>query len=117
MRRLLSRSELFASWDRRVVRRTVLALSMGALLCLLAALLAVKEGRDLREDSAPPLSETHPTDPLVAEFTRCQALGQDGARDAGCLAAWAENRRRFLGLDRRPAAPNPQAQPSTAEVR
>ena len=115
MRRLLSRSERFASWDRPVVRRKAMALSVGALLCLLAALLAVKEGKDLR-GSAPPLV-THPTDPLVAEFTRCQALGQDGARDAGCLAAWAENRRRFLGLDRRPAAPNPQAQPSTAEVR
>ena len=117
MRRLLSRSDLFAAWDRRVVRRTLLALSAGAVLCLVAALLAVKEGQDLREVSAPPLSETLPTDPLVAEFTRCQALGQDGARDAGCLAAWAENRRRFLGLDRRPAAPNPQAQPLTAGVR
>jgi conjugative transfer region protein TrbK len=116
MRRLLSRSDLFAAWDRRVVRRTLLALSVGALLCLVAALLAVKEGQDLRGGSAPPLV-THPADPLVAEFTRCQALGQDGARDAGCLAAWAENRRRFLGVDRRPAAPNPQTQPSLAEVR
>lgn len=52
-----------------------------------------------------------PVDPLVAEFRRCQALGDAGAHDAGCLAAWAENRRRFLGLDRRPAAPNPQVAP------
>lgn len=36
-------------------------------------------------------------DPLRAELTRCQALGEAGARDAACLAAWAESRRRFLG--------------------
>ncbi len=66
--RLLSRSERFASWDRRVVRRTLLALSVGAVVCLVAAFLAVKEGQDLRGVSAPPLLAKHPTDPLIAEF-------------------------------------------------
>lgn len=46
-------------------------------------------------------------DPLQAEFARCQALGEAGAHDPACLAAWAENRRRFLAPDRRPAAPSP----------
>ena len=114
--RLLSRSGRFAPWDRRTVRRTLLVLSLGAALCLVAALLAVKEGKQLRDAPAPPAME-RATDPLVMEFARCQALGQDGARDAGCLAAWAENRRRFLGLDRRPAAPNPQARLTSTEVR
>ena len=54
-----------------------------------------------------------PVDPLLAEFRRCQALGDAGAHDAACLAAWAENRRRFLMFDRRPLAPNPQVTPST----
>lgn len=67
------------------------------------------------EDGWPVRSETiapAPVDPLVPEFRRCQALGDAGAHDAGCLAAWAANRRRFLMLDRRPAAPNPQAAPA-----
>ena len=67
------------------------------------------------EDGLPVHSSTLapvPVDPLVAEFRRCQSLGDAGAHDAGCLAAWAENRRRFLGLDRRPAAVNPQVAPA-----
>jgi conjugative transfer region protein TrbK len=35
-------------------------------------------------------------DPLQADLFRCQALGQAGASDPRCLAAWAESRRRFL---------------------
>ena len=36
-------------------------------------------------------------DPIRAELIRCQGLGETGAHDSGCLRAWAENRRRFLG--------------------
>ena len=36
-------------------------------------------------------------DPLRAELSRCQRLGQAGASDSACLVAWDENRRRFLG--------------------
>ena len=32
-------------------------------------------------------------------IVRCQALGETATRDADCLDAWAENRRRFLGQD------------------
>ena len=39
-------------------------------------------------------------DPLAAELERCNTLGEAGERDAGCLAAWAKNRRRFLGEER-----------------
>lgn len=35
-------------------------------------------------------------DPLPAVLRDCAALGEAGARDRGCLAAWAESRRRFL---------------------
>ena len=35
-------------------------------------------------------------DPLPAVLRDCAALGQAGAQDRGCLAAWAESRRRFL---------------------
>ncbi len=39
-------------------------------------------------------------DPLTGELDRCNTLGEAGERDAGCLAAWAKNRRRFLGEER-----------------
>lgn len=36
-----------------------------------------------------------------------QILGEAGAHDPGCLHAWAENRRRFLGGATRPSEPSP----------
>ena len=45
-------------------------------------------------------------DPLRAELARCQILGEAGAHDAGCLRAWAENRRRFLGGGTRLSEPS-----------
>ena len=110
MRRPLFRSDRLAALDRRLVRRTSIALGVGAALCGLAALLAAREGEELQ--SSPPAMQSVSSDPLVGEMRRCQLLGEPGAHDAGCLAAWAENRRRFLALDRRPLAPNPAAAPA-----
>ncbi|MCV0368952.1 putative entry exclusion protein TrbK-alt [Filomicrobium sp.] len=64
---------------------------------------------------------TTPSDPLQRELIRCQALGEAGARDAACLQAWAESRRRFLApgqpraerLPDNPPAPTP-ADPAEA---
>lgn len=57
------------------------------------------------EPSAPrPASPLQPpADPLRENLRRCQQLGETAASDAGCLAAWAESRDRFLGRDRREA--------------
>lgn len=56
-------------------------------------------------------------DPLAAELDRCSGLGEAGPRDPSCLAAWAANRRRFLGYDTTTAQPSaPQAAP-TSEAR
>ena len=54
------------------------------------------------EPSAPrPASALQsPPDPLRETLRRCQRLGEAAASDAGCLAAWAESRDRFLGRDR-----------------
>ncbi|CCV09098.1 conserved exported hypothetical protein [Mesorhizobium metallidurans STM 2683] len=49
-------------------------------------------------------------DPLASELRRCSGIGEAGPRDPGCLKAWAESRRRFLG--RRDAATAP-APPTT----
>jgi conjugative transfer region protein TrbK len=46
-------------------------------------------------------------DPIRAELSRCQLLGEAGAHDAGCLRAWAENRRRFFGLRAQSTEPSP----------
>ena len=48
--------------------------------------------------------DTATADPLAAELRHCQSIGQAGASDVACLEAWAENRRRFLGVDARPEA-------------
>lgn len=46
------------------------------------------------------LSTDLPNDPLQAMLRSCQLAGQAAGSDPGCLAAWAENRRRFLGSGR-----------------
>lgn len=45
-----------------------------------------------------------PSNALSAELTRCQALGRRAEDDAGCIAAWTENRRRFFGGNPEPAS-------------
>lgn len=47
--------------------------------------------------AAPPT--TTAGDPLQAQILRCQSIGEAGASDPACLAAWRENRRRFFALD------------------
>ena len=51
-------------------------------------------------------------DPLRDELIRCQALGEGGPRDPGCLRAWAENRNRFLAPGARPAERLPDMPPA-----
>ncbi len=46
--------------------------------------------------SASATSEAPRTDALRATLQRCRELGEAATRDADCLAAWDENRRRFL---------------------
>lgn len=106
--RLLPRSERFAVLDRRARRRTALALGLGAALVAVTLVMAVKEAETPVGDEPRPLA-LRPADPLAAEFARCQALGETGARDPQCLAAWAENRPRFLMPDHRVLGPNPAA--------
>ncbi|QND66613.1 putative entry exclusion protein TrbK-alt [Mesorhizobium loti] len=51
-------------------------------------------------------------DPLAAELRRCSGIGEAGPRDPGCLKAWAESRRRFLG-QRAPATATAPIAPTT----
>lgn len=72
----------------------------------------------LREEPKPPsptltLSTDLPTDPLQAKLRSCQLAGQAAGSDPGCLAAWAENRQRFLGQPRKMhALPGKSSEPA-----
>lgn len=63
--------------------------------------------RDEPKPSSPPvtLSTDLSTDPLEATLRSCQLAGQGAGSDPGCFAAWAENRRRFLGQRSRRVEP------------
>lgn len=50
----------------------------------------------LTAPTAPPIP---PLDSLHATLLHCAELGEPAIHDSDCLAAWAENRRRFLGAD------------------
>ena len=80
---------------------------IGAFACvgvaLAMGLLALRE--EAKPVSSPANHSTDlPKDPLQARLRSCQLAGQAAGSDPGCLAAWAENRRRFLGLDNPPPA-------------
>lgn len=82
---------------------------IGAFACLGVALaMGLLALREEPEPPSPPatVSIDQPPDPLGARLRLCQLAGQVAGSDAGCLAAWAENRQRFLGQRRtRPAEP------------
>jgi conjugative transfer region protein TrbK len=77
---------------------------VGAFACLgVAVTMAALSLRDTGRPApvSPGRQEPAPhADPLQARLLRCQQAGGAAGSDGDCLAAWAENRRRFLGLDR-----------------
>ena len=59
----------------------------------------------LREEPETPPAETSTVwvpdgDPLPATLRACSALGEQALSEPDCRAAWAEKRRRFLGVNR-----------------
>lgn len=87
---------------------------IGAFACLGVALaMGLLALREEPKPSAPTatLSTDLPTDPLQAKLRSCQLAGQAAGSDPGCLAAWAENRQRFLGRRTPPAEPAPADAP------
>lgn len=80
--------------DRRFARWLGFALVGGALFAT---------GVRLADQAEPPETVTvhsplFPSDPLSAELARCRAITDPAAVDNACRAAWAENRRLFLGI-------------------
>ncbi|WP_374575966.1 putative entry exclusion protein TrbK-alt [Phenylobacterium sp.] len=72
-----------------------------AALALGISALALRQAPPAADPPLAPGPPSPPPDPLAAALRHCQALGEAGARDADCLATWAEGRRRFLGLSAR----------------
>lgn len=56
------------------------------------------------------------SDPLPEQLRQCNAMGEAAARDPICYAAWAEKRRRFLGVKGEASRPATEAStpPSSA---
>jgi conjugative transfer region protein TrbK len=77
------------------------------ILAIAATAVQMKHGDQKLADASLSSTATIDGDPLRAELSRCQLLGEAGAHDAGCLRSWSENRRRFLRL----AAPSSEAPP------
>ena len=70
----------------------------------------------LREERKAPLPETVTVwvpegDPLPAQLKACAAMGELALSSADCRAAWAEKRRRFLGIENGEPSPATQAEP------
>lgn len=84
-----------------------IAAAVFAGVAITATAIEMSRKDDTSADPAPAVVAPAAPDPLRLGQRRCQRLGEAGARDAECLALWAESRDRFLGLDRQrpPAAP------------
>lgn len=61
-----------------------------------AAILVARDGGPTASIAAASSAPTPPLDSLHATLLHCAELGEAAIRDSDCLAAWAENRRRFL---------------------
>ena len=77
------------------------------LVAIAATAIQFRHGDHRPAESLPASPAAVDADPMRAELARCQILGEAGAHDAGCLHAWAENRRRFLAGGTRPSEPSP----------
>lgn len=70
----------------------------------------------LREEREAPLPEMVTVwepdgDPLPARLKTCAGMGEVALSSADCRAAWAEKRRRFLGIENGEPSPATQAEP------
>jgi conjugative transfer region protein TrbK len=61
-----------------------------------AAIHLAREGNSSDARPSPAVAETPRNNPLRETLRRCQQMGETATRDPECLAAWDENRRRFL---------------------
>ena len=68
----------------------------GALLLIVAAVIASAVTIHLGDRRKPSAVPIHAVDPVSAGLERCRGLGTAAADDAQCQAVWTELRRRFF---------------------
>jgi len=80
-------------------RNGKLAITAGLVGLIVAASIAMALGhsRPSAPQDAPVAAPPPAADKLSAELDRCNRLGPGDKPDQGCLDAWAEARRHFLG--------------------
>lgn len=80
-------------------RNGKLAITAGLVGLIVAASIAMALGHTspppALNETAPPASAS--ADSLSSKLDRCSRLGPDDKPDQGCLDAWAEARRHFMG--------------------
>ena len=91
----------------RIGGQTLLRIAAGAFVAAVIVLAAVEATRAPNEAEQPVRSAVPPADPLSAEVSRCAAIGEAALENEACRRAWAEHRRRFLGLDQKQPEPRP----------
>ncbi|WP_413993281.1 putative entry exclusion protein TrbK-alt [Labrys okinawensis] len=95
---------------------------IGAVVFIAVAVTAAMVEMNRKDDNpvsaAPPTLSPVTPNPLREGLRRCQGLGEAALRDRECLALWAGERDRFLGLKPAPpAAPQPATEtPLTPEA-
>lgn len=94
-------------------RRALLAATLAAAPALVVAACAIQLRGD--EDRGPmAASIAQSRDVVPVELERCRAVTAEQAAELQeCRRIWAENRRRFLGQSKAPAAPSADAPPGT----
>lgn len=82
--------------DGRVFARLAAVIIVAVAVTAAAIHLVRDEKSSGSQASSPTVTETSLPDPLRETLRRCRQLGEAATRDVECLAAWDENRRRFL---------------------
>lgn len=95
---------------------------IGAVAFVAVAITATVLELTRKEEERPEITPARPAqagaaNPLRAELSRCQELGEAGPRDPACLRAWAESRRRFLMPRTTPSTSPSRASRPTSETR
>ena len=94
------------------IRRLLFVVTVAVVPAFVAACAIQLRGDDNSALGASPVTQLR--DPVAAELERCRTVSSEQVADIQeCRRVWAENRRRFLGQRKAPAAPSGDAQPST----
>lgn len=94
--------------DGKMLARLAAIVFVAFALTATAIEITREEEPDMRVPSAVQAADGR-SNSVRAELTRCQQLGEVAIGDQACLRAWADNRRRFLGIEAEPAIRLPGA--------